>query len=150
MGNGATQTGSDKKLKLYLPYTPYPHSCISNCWWQSFFQLKIENVFKWVKLRVFSIKTCPNILFASEQGRESCCCYPLPGQTMRERAGAAVLRDTLFTLRIHSSEPFRSASHQSLCAPLDWTFLRLYRHIADCCSSDLYRSRLRSWVIFSV
>jgi hypothetical protein len=52
-----------------------------------------------------------------------------------------------FTLSINSSEPFRSSSRKSLLAALDRTSLRLYRRIAACCSSDLFRSRLRSGIV---
>jgi hypothetical protein len=59
-------TGSDKKLKVYLPYEASWLGCISNRWYSVVvFQLKIENAFKWVKLRVVPQKLAgrPAILY---------------------------------------------------------------------------------------
>jgi hypothetical protein len=61
-----------------------------------------------------------------------------------------VLCGTLYTLTICSSEPFRSSSHQSLCAALHWTGLSTVLPSTDILlSSDLNRSRLQSWLPFS-
>jgi hypothetical protein len=48
-----------------------------------------------------------------------------PSNDTRARARAAVLCDTLFTLRIHSSEPSRSSSHQSLGLSYGYTAILL-------------------------
>jgi hypothetical protein len=59
------------------------------------------------------------------------------------KARAAVLCDTLYALRIPSSEPCRSSSYQSPGSALYRTFLRFFNQDIAYCNSDLYRSRLR-------
>lgn len=81
------------------------------------------------------------------------CCLLQRSNDTKTRVCAAVLCDTLFAMRMNSSEPFRSSFHQSHCAPLNESFLR---PIPPYCllSSDLNRSRLqselpfRAWCIF--
>jgi hypothetical protein len=60
------------------------------------------------------------------------------------KRAAAVLRDTLDTLTIRSSDPFRSSCPNNPFA-LDYTRLPngSTAILLLCCSSDLYRSRLQ-------